>query len=435
MEVERKEKETDSEGQVKENSPEKTVIRQETLISMKAIWMQPKDKVTDEEYKEFYKHISHDWNDPLESITAKLEGTFEAQALLFIPSKAPFDLHFQESTNRGIQLYVNRVFIMDECRDLMPEYLRFVRGVVDSDSLSLNISREMLQQNKQIKAIRKFLVKKVLDTFCEMKDKKREQYLILWQEFGSLIKQGFLNWEEKQERLLDLLLYRSSHNVENLTSLRDYLDRSKEDQEAIYYLTGPSQEAVENSPHLEAFEEKGYEVLYWTEPVDELVAPYLGEYQGKKFQSVGKGEINLSSTKEKEKLDDQRKEETRTYGNLMECLKDHLEEEVKEVRLSNRLTASAVCLVGETNDVSPVMEDLMRRSGQPFSKTKRILELNPKHPMLEKIQGIFAQEPKSRELKAYAQLLYGQAVLSEGSQLSDPAGFSKLVAEMMTKSL
>ena len=166
-----------------------------------------------------------------------------------------------------------------------------------------------------------------------------------------------------------------------------------------------------------------------------MVAPYLGEYQGKKFQSVGKGEINLSSTKEKEKLDDQRKEETRTYGNLMECLKDHLEEEVKEVRLSNRLTASAVCLVGETNDVSPVMEDLMRRSGQPFSKTKRILELNPKHPMLEKIQGIFAQEPKSRELKAYAQLLYGQAVLSEGSQLSDPAGFSKLVAEMMTKSL
>ena len=435
MEVERKEKGTDSEGRVKEDAPEKTVIRQDTLNSMKAIWMQPKDKVSDEEYKEFYKHISHDWNDPLESITAKLEGTFEAQALLFIPSKAPFDLHFQEGTNRGIQLYVNRIFIMDECRDLMPEYLRFIRGVVDSDSLSLNISREMLQQNHQIRAIRKFLVKKVLDTFSEMKDKKREQYLILWQEFGSVIKQGFLNWEEKKERLLDLLLYRSSHNVETFTSLRDYLDRSKEDQEAIYYLTGPSQEAVENSPHLEAFKEEGYEVLYWTEPVDELVAPYLGEYQGKKFQSVGKGEIDLASTKEKEKLDDQKKEQTKTYRNLMECLKAHLEEEVKEVRLSNRLTASAVCLVGETNDVSPVMEDLIKRSGQPFSKTKRILELNPKHPVLEKLQGIFAQKPKSRELKDYAQLLYGQAVLAEGSQLADPASFSKLVAEMMTKSI
>ena len=435
MEVERKEKGTDSEGRVKEDAPEKTVIRQDTLNSMKAIWMQPKDKVSDEEYKEFYKHISHDWNDPLESITAKLEGTFEAQALLFIPSKAPFDLHFQEGTNRGIQLYVNRIFIMDECRDLMPEYLRFIRGVVDSDSLSLNISREMLQQNHQIRTIRKFLEKKVLDTFSEMKDKKREQYLILWQEFGSVIKQGFLNWEEKKERLLDLLLYRSSHNVETFTSLRDYLDRSKEDQEAIYYLTGPSQEAVENSPHLEAFKEKGYEVLYWTEPVDELVAPNLGEYQGKKFQSVGKGEIDLASTKEKEKLDDQKKEQTKTYRNLMECLKAHLEEEVKEVRLSNRLTASAVCLVGETNDVSPVMEDLIKRSGQPFSKTKRILELNPKHPVLEKLQGIFAQKPKSRELKDYAQLLYGQAVLAEGSQLADPASFSKLVAEMMTKSI
>ena len=435
MEVERKEKETDSEGQVKQDSPEKTVIRQDTLNSMKAIWMQPKDKVRDEEYKEFYKHISHDWNDPLESITAKLEGTVEVQALLFIPSKSPSDLHFQESTNRGIQLYVNRVFIMDECRDLMPEYLGFIRGVVDSDSLSLNISREILQQDHQIRVIRKFLVKKVLDTFSEMKDKKREQYLILWQEFGSLIKQGFLNWEEKKERLLDLLLYHSSHNSETYTSLRDYLDRSKEDQEVIYYLTGSSQEAVENSPHLEAFKEEGYEVLYWTEPVDELVAPYLGEYQGKKFQSVGKGEIDLASTKDKQQLDNQRKEQKKTYGDLMECLKAHLEEKIKDVRLSNRLTTSAVCLVGETNDVSPVMEDLIKRSGRPINKTKRILELNPNHPILEKLQGIFAQEPKSKELKDYAQLLYGQAVLAEGSQLADPAGFSKLLAEMMTNAI
>lgn len=434
MKVERKEKETDEEGHLKEGVSEKTVIREDTLNAMKAIWTRPKNEISEEEYKEFYKHISHDWNDPLEIIKTKLEGTFEAQALLFIPSKAPFDLYHRESVDSGIQLYVKRVFIMDDCRDLMPEYLRFIRGVVDSEALSLNISREILQQDRQIRTIRSFLVKKVLETFKEMKDKNREQYLILWNEFGSLMKQGFLDFEEKKERLLDLMLYSSSHHTSDLTSLQDYVGRMKERQEVIYYLTGPSQEVVEHSPHLEAFRAKGYEVLYWSDPVDEVAAPNLGEFQGKKFQSIGKGEVELDSNKES-KTDEERKEQAKTYHDLMECLKTHLEDEVKEVRLSSRLTASAVCLVGEVHDPSPMMEELIKRSGQPVNKIKRILELNPSHPLLPKLQAIFNRDPKSVGLKDYARLLHGQAVLAEGAQLTDPASFSKLIADVMTKAI
>lgn len=434
MEVERKEKETDEEGHLKEGVPEKAVIREDTLNSMKAIWTRPKNEISEEEYKEFYKHISHDWNDPLEIIKTKLEGTFEAQALLFIPSKAPFDLYHKESVYSGIQLYVKRVFIMDHCRDLMPEYLRFIRGVVDSEALSLNISREMLQQDRQIRTIRGFLVKKVLETFKEMKDKNRKQYLILWNEFGSLMKQGFLDFEEKKDRLLDLMLYSSSHHASDLTSLQDYVGRMKEGQDNIYYLTGPSQEVVEHSPHLEAFRAKGYEVLYWSDAIDEVAAPNLGEFQGKKFQSIGKGEVELDSN-DVNKTDEERKEQAKTYHDLMECLKSHLEDDVKEVRLSSRLTASAVCLVGEAHDISPMMEELMKRSGQTVNKVKRILELNPSHPLLPKLQAIFNRDPKSIELKDYACLLHGQAVLAEGTQLTDPASFSKLIADVMTKAI
>ena len=435
MTVERKEGETDAEGRPREGAPERTVLREDTLNSMKAIWTRPRKEVTDEEYKEFYRHVTHDWNDPLETISAKLEGTFEAQALLFIPSKAPFDLYQGERTHHGIQLYVKRVFIMDDCRDLMPDYLRFVRGMVDSEALSLNISREMLQQDRQIRAIRGFLVKKVLETFKEMKDKRGEQYLTLWKEFGVLIKQGLLDLEEKKDRLLGLMLYPSSHDPKELTSLQDYLGRMKEGQEAIYYLTGPSPEAIEHSPHLEAFGEKGFEVLYWAEPVDEVAAPHLGEFEGHKFQSVGKGEVDLSSGEEKKQAEEERKEKAKTYGDLMVCLRSHLQENVKEVRLSKRLTASAVCLVGESHDLSPMMEEILKRSGQPLVKTKRILELNPGHPLLGKLQDIFARDPKSTELKDCARLLHGQALLAEGSPLEDPAGFSKLIAEVMTKAI
>jgi len=435
MKVERKEVERDESGKPKEGAKEKSVVQEETLNSMKAIWTRPKSEVNEDEYKEFYKHISHDWNEPLETISAKLEGNFEAQALLFIPSKAPFDLYSREMAHRGIQLYVRRVFIMDECKELMPEYLRFVRGVVDSEGLSLNVSREILQQDRQIKAIRTFLVKKVLDTLKEMLEKRKEEYLSFWAEFGPVLKQGLLDWEEKQERLLPLILCQSSHDPKELTTLHDYVSRMKEGQEAIYFLTGSTREAIERSPHLEAFREKGYEVLYLVDPVDELWAERVASFEEKKLRSVGKGEVELGTEEEKKTAEEQRKEKEKSFKDLMSCLKSHLEDEVKEVRLSRRLTSSAVCLVGEAHDMSPQLEQMMRRMGQTVPKSKRILELNSVHPLLPKLQAIFERDAASPELKDYARLLHGQALLAEGSPLGDPAGFSKLVADLMEKAI
>jgi molecular chaperone HtpG len=433
MRVERKEIERDDEGKPKPGAEEKTVVQDETLNSMKAIWTRPKSEVTDEEYKEFYKHISHDWNEPLEIISAKLEGNFEAQALMFIPSKAPFDLYSRDMAHQGIQLYVKRVFIMDDCKELMPEYLRFIKGVVDSEGLSLNVSREILQQDRQIKAIRNFLVKKVLETLKEMLEKRKDRYLSFWKEFGPVLKQGLLDWEEKQDRILPLLLSESSHHEKELTTLQEYVSRMREGQEAIYFLTGSSREAVERSPHLEAFKDKGYEVLYLVDPVDEVWVERVGTFEGKKFQSVGKGEVELGSEEERKKAEEARKEKGKTFKDLMECLKSHLDEDIKEVRLSSRLTSSAVCLVGEAHDLSPQLEQMMRRMGQTIPKTKRILELNPSHPLLPKLQAIFEKDSKSVELHDYAKLLHGQALLAEGSALADPAGFSKLVADLMVK--
>lgn len=435
MKVERKEIERDEDGKPKKGASEKIITEEETLNSMKAIWTRSRSEVAEEEYHEFYKHISHDWNEPLETISAKLEGNFEAQALLFIPSKAPFDLYSRDMAYRGIQLYVKRVFIMDDCRELMPEYLRFIKGVVDSEGLSLNVSREILQQDRQIKAIRNFLVKKVLDTLKEMLEKRKEKYLAFWKEFGPVLKQGLLDWEEKHDRILPLVLCESSHHEKDLTTLHEYVSRMKEGQDAIYFLTGPSREAVERSPHLEAFREKGYEVLYLIDPVDEVWADRAGPFEEKKFQSVGKGEVELGSEEDKKKTEAERKEQEKSFKDLMDCLKSHLEDDIKEVRLSNRLISSAVCLVGEAHDLTPQLEQMMRRMGQAIPKTKRILELNPSHPLLPKLHAIFEKDNKSPELREYAQLLHGQALLAEGSPLADPAGFSRLVADLMVKAV
>jgi molecular chaperone HtpG len=435
MKIERKEVERDEEGKPKEGAEEKTIVREDTLNSMKAIWSRPRSEVKEEEYQEFYKHISHDWNESLETISARMEGNFEAQALLFIPSKAPFDLYQRDMAHRGIHLYVKRIFIMDDCKELLPEYLRFMRGVVDSEGFSLNVSREILQQDRQIKAIRNFLVKKILETLKDLKEKQTDKYLTFWREFGPVFKQGLLGWEEKKDRLLELVLCQSGHHEKDLTSLQEYAGRMKEGQEAIYYLTGVTRQAVERSPHLEAFRDKEYEVLYLTDPVDEVWTQYVTEFEGKKLQSVGKGEVELGTEEEKKQAEESRKEKEKSYRDLMACLKSHLESEIKEVRLSNRLTSSAVCLVGEVHDLSPQMEEMMRRLGQATTKTKRILELNPSHPLLPKLQAILDKEPGSSALKDYAQLLYGQALLAEGSTLPDPAGFSRLVAELMNRAI
>jgi molecular chaperone HtpG len=434
MDVQRQETEKDEDGKPKEGGKTLTVTERQTLNSMKAIWTRPQDEVSEEEYTEFYKHIAHDWNPPMKTIRMKMEGNFEAQSLLFIPGKAPMDLFYREA-KRGIQLYVKRVFIMDECKDLMPDYLRFVKGMVDSEDLSLNISREILQQNRQIQAIRKRLIKKVLSTLEEMKENENEQFLTFWGEFGRALKEGLYEDQDNREQLLKLCLFQSTHDAQTLTGLTSYVERMKDGQDAIYYMTGETRQAVENSPHLEAFKDKNIEVLILTDPVDEIWIQSVFDFDGKPLKSVGKGDVELGTEDERKQQEEARKEKEKTYESLLECLKDKLSDNVKEVRLSNRLKQSASCLVGGEGDLSPQLEQMLKAMNQPVPTSKRILELNPEHPVLQKLQQVYSTNKEAPELGQYAQLLYGQAVLAEGGQLADPAQFSRLVAELMVKAV
>ena len=407
-------------------------LRGETLNSMKAIWARPKDEVTEAEYREFYKHIAHDWHEPLEHIAIHIEGTLEARALLYIPSKAPFDL-WRESGHRGVQLYVKRVFIMDDCQALLPPALRFVRGVVASDDLSLNVSREILQQDRQIQAIRRHLVRRVLGALKDMKDSDADKYRTFWTEFGAVVKEGLLGFEEGQERVLELVMAPSTYVAGGVTSLGDYVSRMKEGQEAIYYMTGPSAAAVERSPQLEAFRDRGYEVLFFTDPVDELWLRLPREFEGKTLASAAKGDVTPGSAEDRKQADEQRQEQEEGFRDLLMVIRAKLQDEVKDVKLSRRLISSPACLVGEGSELSPHIAELLRRSGQDVPKVKRTLELNPDHPLLPKLRALVARDKSDPALQEYAELLYGQAILAEGGQLPDPAAFSRRVADLLLR--
>ncbi len=423
-----------NERTVTEDGTERTVVEDETLNSMKALWLRNRDEVGAEELQEFYKHISHDWNPPLETIWTKMEGTLEYRLLLFIPAHAPLDL-FHRDGKHGIHLYVKRVFIMDDCKALLPEYLRFVRGVVDSEDLSLNISRELLQQDRQIQRIRKGVISKVLDTLKKVKDSESEKYEGFWHEFGRVIKEGIFSDHENQRALLDLMLCRSTMSDGAWTTLREYKARMKPDQTSIYYMTGESLSVLENSPHLEAFRDKGYEVLLLAEPVDEVWVQSVYEYDGTRLQSVGKGEVELGSEDEKKQDAAKREEDAKEFHDLLDAIKNHLDEYVKEVRLSSRLRTSAACLVSEAGGLTPQLEQMMKAMGQDVPVTKRILEVNSSHPLLEKLHALYETDATSAAWKDYAELLYGQAVLAEGGELPNPSRFSKLVADVMVKAL
>ena len=414
----------------------KPVVSEEPLNSMKAIWTRPVSEVTEQEYQEFYSHITHDHRSPLLHLATALEGTFEARALLYVPELAPMDLYHREMAHRGIQLYVRRVFIMDECRDLMPEYLRFVKGVVDAEDLSLNVSREMLQQDRQIRAIRKHLVKKVLESLKSLMGDDEEKYLGFWAQFGPVLKEGLLLFDEKKERILDLVYAASTHSDQKLTSLSDYVERMGEDQEALYYMTGTSREVLAGSPHLEAFAEKGIEVLLFSDPVDEVWLEQMPpEYQGKKFQSIGRGEIDLDSEGEKEQAESARKQDEENYKDLIQCLRSAIQDDVKDVRISSRLKQSPSCLVLEEGDLSPQLEAMLRQAGQDVPERKPILELNPEHAILKELQRIFERDGTDARLADYAELLFAQAVLAEGGQLADPADFTRRLSLLMEKAL
>jgi molecular chaperone HtpG len=420
----------------KDDKPsEVKVLEDETLNSMKAIWDRPKGEVSDGEYREFYHHISHDWTDPLRTIPIKMEGTVEAYALLYVPSKAPFDLYSPEM-KRGVALYVKRVFVMDECKDLLPQYLRFIKGVVDSHDLSLNVSREILQKDRQIQIIRKQLVKRVLSTLEEMKEGSSKQYLEFWAEFGPVLKEGLLGFDvADKDRLLDLVVTASTAGGSDLGSFDQYAGRMKEGQDSIYYLTGPSKEAVKKSPLLEAFVQKGYEVLLFSDPVDELWLGQPLKFKDKPLVSIGRGELKLGSDEDRKREAQTLEEKGREYGDLLSCLRVHLQDEIKEVRLSSRLTSSPVCLVVDERDMSPRMQKLLGQLGQEPPKVRGVLEVNPGHPLISKLAAIFQGNPADSRLKLYAELLLGQAHLAESGELPDPSAFSKVLADVMLLSV
>nr|WP_240746583.1 molecular chaperone HtpG [Cryptosporangium phraense] len=394
---------------------------EEPVNSMKALWARPRSEVTDEEYNEFYKHVAHDWTDPLEVVHMKAEGSFEYEALLFVPARAPFDL-FTRDAPRGVQLYVKRVFIMADAEALIPRYLRFVKGVVDAADLSLNVSREILQQDRQIQAVRRRLVKKVLGTLRELSP---EKYQTFWAEFGRAFKEGLIEDPANRDAILDLLSFSSTAEEEKLTTLREYADRRPEGQTEIYYLTGDSRATIENSPHLEAFRAKGYEVLILTDPIDEVWVDQVTEYDGIPLKSVAKGAVDLGSEPV----------EPGAFGTLLSWMTETLAESVKEVRLSSRLVTSPACVVGDADDLTPTLEKMYRAMGQPLPPIKRILELNPEHPLVVGLRDAYGKDADDPTLPETAELLYGMALLAEGGELADPARFSRLLAERLAKTL
>ncbi|MDX9702569.1 MAG: molecular chaperone HtpG [Candidatus Auribacterota bacterium] len=434
MKIERSEIERDKDGKPKEGAKEKTVVTDETLNSIKAIWTRPEDDVSDDEYKEFYKHISHDWNDPLTRIVFKAEGLHEFRGLLFIPSKAPMDMYVREG-EQGIHLYIRRIFIMNDCKELIPEYLRFLRGVVDSEDLSLNISREILQKNRQIQVIRQKVIAKVLEKLEDIKSNDKETYLKFWNEFGQILKEGIFHDAKNREKLLDLTMMYSTQSDSSLTTFREYISRMQAGQDTIYYMSGKSRQAIENSPHLEAFKDKGYEVLLFTHPVDELWVQSVFEFDKMPLKSIGKGTIDLGTEEEKKQAQEKRKETEKDFRTLLDSLRASLQDNIKEVRLSSRLTSSPVCLVGEQSDLTPQMEEMLRAMGQDIPKTKRILEVNPDHPIIVQMQKRFSENKKDPVLNDYAELLYGLALLAEGSQPPDQGKFSKTIADVMARAL
>ncbi|MDN3290153.1 molecular chaperone HtpG [Streptomyces thermocarboxydus] len=405
----------------------------ETLNSMKALWARPRDEVSEDEYHELYKHIGHDWREPLETIQLHAEGTFEYQALLFVPSHAPHDL-FRQNMRHGLQLYVKRVFIMDDCEALLPAYLRFVRGVVDAQDLSLNVSREILQEDRHIRMMQRRLTKKVLSSVKSMMTGNPDRYATFWREFGAVLKEGLVTDPDNREALLAVASFASTHEDGEAVTLEQYVERMPEGQDDIYYITGESRETIDNSPHMEAFRERGIEVLLLTDPVDEVWVDAVGEFEGKRLRSVAKGEIDLDA-REDDRSEDEQKQQAEAYAGLLGWMRERLDDDVKEVRLSTRLTRSPACLVADANDLTPALENMYRAMGQEVPHTKRILELNPDHALVKGLNEAYTEREDRSELTDAAELLYTLAVVAEGGRPKDPARFVRLMADRLERTL
>ncbi|MCC7483601.1 MAG: molecular chaperone HtpG [Burkholderiales bacterium] len=411
----------------KDNRVYRTTGRDETVNQASAIWARPRNEVTEAEYKEFYKHVAHDFEDPLAWAHARVEGRKEFIQLLYVPSRAPFDLWDREHRH-GVKLYVRRVFIMDDAEHLLPAYLRFVRGVIDSNDLPLNVSREILQESKDVEAIRTASVRRVLALVEDLAGKEPEKYAVFWKEFGRVFKEGVGEDSGNRERIAKLLRFASTHSdteVENV-GLADYVARMKEGQERIYYVTADTFGAAKASPHLEIFRKKGVEVLLLFDRVDEWVVAHLAEFGGKELRSVAKGRLDLGQLEDAQEKA-AREKEAGEFGELVERVKAALGERVKDVRVTLRLTESPACLVADEHDLSSNLQRLLKAAGQKSPGTKPILELNPRHPLVERLRG----EAQAETFGDLAQVLFDQALLAEGGSLDDPAGFVRRLNQLM----
>ncbi|OQA13851.1 MAG: Chaperone protein HtpG [bacterium ADurb.Bin363] len=411
-----------------EKDVNKKTIEEETLNSRKAIWLKNKSEITEEEYNEFYKHVSRDYTDPMKVIHYKAEGSSEFSALVYIPSKKPFDILYKDY-KYGLTLYVKRVQIMEHCEELIPPYLRFIKGIVDSSDLPLNISREILQNNRQVDLIKSNVTKKILDTLSDMKKNDYEKYLQFHKEFGRILKEGIHYDFSRKETLADLLLFHSNKTgYDSFTTLEKYVEQMKEGQEEIYYITGADFNELVKSPYLEGFKEKDYEVLIMLDEIDDIIMTNLYDYKGKKVKSVIKGDIKLDKTEESEQT-------KKKYEKLIDLMKEKLKDDVKDVRLSGRLKDSLCCLVAEEGDLDPQMEKIMKAMGQTIPGAKRILEINPSHPVIEAMNKIFEKNKQNEILAEYTSIIYDEALLLEGSKPKDPVTFAKNVTKLMVEAV
>lgn len=407
----------------------------QTLNSQKALWVRPQEEVVQAEYDGFYRHIAHDWNSPWKTLAFKAEGTFEYFSLLFLPERAPMDL-FHPEGHHGLQLYVKRVFIMDDCKELIPSYLRFVRGVVDASDLSLNVSREILQKDRQIKMISKRLVRKVLDTLKDTLDENREEYVKFWKEFGKVVKEGIYQDVKIREKILGLSLFRTTKTLKDeYITLNQYIERMAEGQDKIYYLTGDARDSLADSPHLEAFKKEGVEVLLLTDSVDEAWVSAVPDFQEKEFASAADSNVAIGSEESRKAAEDEKKKTEKEMATFISWMQTVLGEKIKEVQVSTRLVDSPACLVAPPGEMSANLERLMKAMGQDVPVTKRILEINAEHPLVSHLSKRYESDKDSPELAKTASMLYQLALLAEGGELDDPSGFSKSVAEILGRSL
>lgn len=434
MDFTTKVKPKDEDGKTIEDAPEEEKTETRTLNSMQPLWTRNKSDIKPEEYHEFFQHQFYEWDEPMDIFHNRAEGAVDYTALLFIPGKAPFNLYYADY-EPGIQLYSRHIFIMDKCKDLLPDYLRFVKGLVDSPDLSLNISRELLQKSRELNLIGRNLEKTILKSLKRDLEKNREKYEKFWAEYGKSLKigvySGMMTGENNVEKLKDLLLFMSSKDGK-LRTIKEYVDAMKDGQQKIYYATGKDKEAIEGLPQMELLRDRDIEVLYMTDPVDEFAVEAIGEYEGHRFHSVSRGDLDLEDDAfkaEKKKNEDLAKDNE----GLLSDMKSTLGDKVADVRLSNRLKSGAVCLVADAAGPSLAMEQAFAAANNPMFKARRILEINPDHELFGKLAAVHQAGKDGQDFKDYCQLLYDQALLLEGIMPDDPVAFANKVASLMAK--